>query len=295
MEQNFDLPWVIFSVGKQLYAISSRLVTGIMQIPPVTRVAEAPELFLGVCNVRGDVIPIVNMRKLLGMSSADKEAEEHVKLLSEKRDDLDRWLKELCRCVEKGLRFNLSPDPAKYRNFGAYGVGSSISEDMKRIDPAYSELHSYAQKIIGMRSPDGAYDEGTDELLQQAEKSAQKAFRIIDDLAHQIREKLTPMIITLSFPSTRDTCMGFSVDSVKAVDEVELLDKKENSRMLFISGHLCGVAHNEKFPGEILLTDDLEIVKLIQLFKDSVEEKEKEEADKKKDTENKDNKEDTKE
>lgn len=301
MEANFDLPWVIFSVGKQLYAISTRLVTGIMSIPPVTPVAEAPELFLGVGNVRGDVIPILNMRKLLGMPSADKEAEENVKLLSEKRDNLDRWLKELERCVEKGLRFNLSADPAKYRDFSAYGVGDAISRELKKAEPAYSELHSYAQKIIDLRNSDGSYEEGVEELLQQAEKSAGKAFRIMDELAQQIREKLTPMIITLSFPSTRDTCMGFSVDSVKAVDEVEMLDKKENTRMLFMSGHLCGVAHSDRFPGEILLADDLEIVKLIKLFKDSVEAKEKEERekaknkDKKPKEDEKENKEETEE
>ena len=281
MDHNFDLPWVIFSIGKQNYAISTRLVTGIMQIPPVVHVAEAPELFLGVCNVRGDVIPIADMRKLLGMPSADKEAEEKVKILSEKRENLDRWLKELGRCVEKGLRFNLSPDPAKYRNFGAFGVGDSISAELKKTEPAYNELHSLAQRIVDLRNPDGSYEEGADELLGQAEKSAQKAFRVIDELAQQIREKLTPMIITLSFPSTRDTCMGFSVDSVRSVDEVEMLDKKDNSRILFMSGHICGIAHNEKLPGEILLIDDLETVKLIQLFRESVDSKEKEKEEEK--------------
>lgn len=290
MVPNFDLPWVIFSIGTQLYAISTRLVTGIMQIPPVVRVAEAPDLFLGVCNVRGDVIPIVNMRKLLGMASADKEAEENVKLLAEKRDNLDRWLKELIRCAEKGLRFSLSPDPSKYRNFAAFGVGVSMSAELKKLDPYYSELHGYAQRIIAMNASDEGYDEAVNDILQQMEKSVQKAFRILDELAQQIREKLTPMIITLSFPSTRDTCMGFSVDSVKAVDEVELLDKKENSRMLFMSGHLCGVAHSERFPGEILLMDDTEIVKLIQIFKDSVDKKEQEEKKKKEEKEKEKNK-----
>ena len=274
MEINFDLPWVIFEIRKQTYAISTRLVTGIMQIPPVIYVAEAPDLFLGACNVRGDVIPVLNTRKLLGFGSADKEAEETIKLLEEKKDEHTMWITVLRRSVEGGRRFTLPLEPASC-SFGKwyYGFirkGTSIADELKKLEAPHSEMHAYAKKIEGLRGPDGSYDESAEELLRQAEKCSQKVVSVIDGIMHSIRETLTPMIISLSFPSTRDTCMAFTVDSVKAVDEVELLDKKENSNMLFMSGHLCGIAHSPRMPGEILLMDDLEVVKLISIYNEKV-------------------------
>ena len=291
MDINFDLPWVIFEIRKQTYAISTRLVTGIMTIPPVMHVANAPDMFLGAINVRGEVFPVLNTRKLLGCASADKDAEETINLLETKKDELDRWIALLRHCVEGGKRFTLPLDP-KRTGFGRWYYDfirkdTGFSEELKKIEATHSEMHSLAQKIDTMRGLEGSYDEGANALLEQAEKCGQKIEDCIDDIVQNIRETLTPMIITLSFPSTRDTCMAFTVDTVKAVDEVESVDKKGNSNVLFRSGHFCGVAHNEKLPGEILLMDDVEIVKLVKLYHDSVkdqtpyDEKEKETADSK--------------
>ena len=41
-----------------------------------------------------------------------------------------------------------------------------------------------------------------------------------------------------------------------------------------MSGYICGVAHNEKVKGEILVTDDKEIVKMVHVYNESVKEKE---------------------
>lgn len=274
MEINFDLPWVIFEIRKQTYAISTRLVTGIMQIPPVIHVANAPDLFLGACNVRGDVIPVLNTRKLLNCPSADKEAEETVSLLDEKKEELDRWIGLLRRSVEGGRRFPLPLDPKK-SGFGKWYYefirkNTAISDQLKKIEPTHNEMHAIAQKIDTARGAEGVYDEGAMGLVEQAEKCCTKIEDCINGIAQGIRETLTPMIIALSFPSTRDTCMAFTVDSVKAVDEVSLIDEKGSTKCLFVSGHFCGVAHNSKLPGEILLMDDLEIVKLVKIYHDSV-------------------------
>ena len=309
MEINFDLPWVIFDIRKQLYAISTRLVTGIMTIPPVIHVANAPDMFLGACNVRGDVIPVLNTRKMLGFGSADKEAEETIQLLEEKKDEHVMWITVLRRSVEGGRRFTLPLEPTG-TSFGRWYYGfirknTPIADELKKAEASHSEMHDYVKKIDGLRGADGSYDPSAMELLKQAERCSQKVVSVIDGIIHNMRETLTPMIISLCFPSTQDTCMAFTVDSVKAVDVVSLIDEKGNSNCLFVSGQFCGVAHNPRFPGEILLMDDLEIVKLVKLYHDSVKaqsaKKEKEDTDKKSEKKEKDspkndgNKEDTKE
>ena len=274
MDINYDLPWVIFEISRQLYAISTRLVTGITTIPHVIRVANAPELFLGAVNIRGEVFPVLNTRKLLGCPSADKEAEETIKTLEENKEEHLRWISLLRHCVESGKRFPM-PLEATGCFFGRwyYGYirkGAAYSEELKGVEAPHNEVHALARQIDALRGQDGVYDVSATGLLEQAEKCSQKIVSCIDGITQSIRETLTPMIITLSFPSTRDTCMAFTVDSVKAVDEINMIDEKGNSKVLFVSGYLCGVGHNEKMAGELLLMDDLEIVKLVKLYHDSV-------------------------
>lgn len=285
MEINFDQPWVIFEIRKQNYAISTRLVTGIMQVPHIIHVANAPELFLGAINVRGEVFPLLDTRKLLGCPSADREAEETVNLLEEKKEELGRWIGLLRRSVEGGRRFPLPMEPTTSA-FGKWyheyvRKGSGVAKELKSIGEPLIEMHSYAKKVDSLRASDNSYGEGAEELLDLAEKCSQRIESCIDGITQSIHETLTPMIISLSFPSTRDTCMAFTVDSVKAVDMLSLVDERGNSKCLFVSGYLCGVAHNDKTPGEILLMDDLEIVKLVKLYHDSVRDQEPKGSDKK--------------
>ena len=297
MDINFDQPWVIFEIRKQSYAISTRLVTGIMQVPHVIHVANAPELFLGAINVRGEVFPLLDTRKLLGCPSADKEAEETVSLLEEKKEELGRWIGLLRRSVEGSRRFPLPMEPTASA-FGKWyheyvRKGSGAARELKSVGEPLIEMHSYAKKVDSLRASDNSYGEGAEEALGLAEKCCQRIESCIDGITQSIHETLTPMIISLSFPSTRDTCMAFTVDNVRAVDMLSLVDEKGNSKCLFVSGYLCGVAHNDKLPGEILLMDDLEIVKLVKLYHDSVRDQSPKESDKKEDKENKDSEKDS--
>jgi purine-binding chemotaxis protein CheW len=55
-----------FYVGKQEYAVDIRRVAEILQPVPVTALPRAPEFLEGVVNLRGAIIPVVDVRKRLG-------------------------------------------------------------------------------------------------------------------------------------------------------------------------------------------------------------------------------------
>jgi purine-binding chemotaxis protein CheW len=57
-----------FRVGDEEYVIDLRRIREILQPSPVTSVPRAPEGIEGVMNVRGDVIPVVDVRKRLGVT-----------------------------------------------------------------------------------------------------------------------------------------------------------------------------------------------------------------------------------
>jgi purine-binding chemotaxis protein CheW len=54
--------YLIFSVGEELYGIEIRNVTEIIGIQSITRVPELPDYIKGIINLRGRIIPVMDVR-----------------------------------------------------------------------------------------------------------------------------------------------------------------------------------------------------------------------------------------
>ncbi|MGH9524818.1 MAG: chemotaxis protein CheW [Terriglobales bacterium] len=65
-----DLQIVGFRIGKEMFGVSIALVHEIVRVPEVTAVPEAPEYVEGVINLRGRIVPVVDLRK--------RFAEQHI-------------------------------------------------------------------------------------------------------------------------------------------------------------------------------------------------------------------------
>lgn len=62
---------VVFQIGKELYSVGIDSVHEIVRIPCVTEVPDAPPFLEGVINLRGRVIPVIDLRKKLGLPAAE--------------------------------------------------------------------------------------------------------------------------------------------------------------------------------------------------------------------------------
>jgi len=58
---------VTFSLGTEEFGVNIMKVQEIIRIPAITRVPKAPEYVEGVINLRGNIIPVVNLRVRFGM------------------------------------------------------------------------------------------------------------------------------------------------------------------------------------------------------------------------------------
>lgn len=58
---------VTFSLDAEEFGVDIMKVQEIIRIPPITRVPKAPRHIEGVINLRGNVIPVVNLRVRFGM------------------------------------------------------------------------------------------------------------------------------------------------------------------------------------------------------------------------------------
>lgn len=69
--------FIEFSLGKEDYAIPLLMVREVISVPETTPIPKSPTHFLGIMNLRGQVISVVDLRKKLKVENK-KDSEEAV-------------------------------------------------------------------------------------------------------------------------------------------------------------------------------------------------------------------------
>ncbi len=70
--------FVIFKIGDEEYGVEILQAREIVRYQKLTRVPNSPDFVLGVCNVRGQIIPIVDLRERFGLAGKPKEQERRI-------------------------------------------------------------------------------------------------------------------------------------------------------------------------------------------------------------------------
>lgn len=70
---------VIFALGDEEYGLDIMIVNAIEKYTDIVRVPNAPSYIHGIINLRGEVIPVYNLRKKFGL--AEKAVDENSKLI----------------------------------------------------------------------------------------------------------------------------------------------------------------------------------------------------------------------
>lgn len=71
--QQFELQqYVTFMLGDELFGVDVAKAREILGFVPVTNVPQTPEFMLGVINLRGSVVPVIDLRLKFGMPSAER-------------------------------------------------------------------------------------------------------------------------------------------------------------------------------------------------------------------------------
>ena len=56
-----------FGIGKEIFGVDILMVQEIIRSAPITHVPNSPEFVEGVINLRGDIIPVIDLRKRLNL------------------------------------------------------------------------------------------------------------------------------------------------------------------------------------------------------------------------------------
>ncbi|MHC4455609.1 MAG: chemotaxis protein CheW [Planctomycetota bacterium] len=76
LEKEQLMQLVGFTIGKELFGVNILMVQEIIRAAPITAVPNSPDFVEGVINLRGNIIPVIELRKRLGFSTPEVSMED---------------------------------------------------------------------------------------------------------------------------------------------------------------------------------------------------------------------------
>ncbi|MDE7279929.1 MAG: chemotaxis protein CheW [Oscillospiraceae bacterium] len=265
-EERSELPWLIFTLDEKAYAVNSRFVNGIEMKPGnITPIPDSPDIYCGLVERRGEVYPLLNMRKVFYFPSVDDETEKFVNMIEQRKNDHIRWIETFERCYNTKEKFNLAVDPHKCA-FGIwydqFSKGThSITFHIKKIEEPHKLLHETAALIINAMNKG---EEKKAEILFKKLKNEYypRVIAVLDEVKSVYRSTYRETVVVLADEEQK---LGLLVDEVLAVDKVEPVVGGGTMNLLLQSRFFENVVRNDKIDKEILVVDEEELLKLSEV------------------------------
>lgn len=88
-ETSDDMQVLTFNLGEEVFALEIRLVREVLEYTKITKVPNMPEYMLGVINLRGNVVPVIDLRNKFNMKNVDKTVNTAVIITEIVQDEND--------------------------------------------------------------------------------------------------------------------------------------------------------------------------------------------------------------
>jgi chemotaxis signal transduction protein len=158
-----DMAWAIIEAKSQAFAIATRDLREMVIMPEVSEVPNTGEHVRGVINLRGGVLPLIDLRKRIGLASLSEENAAFSSMLEQREQDHHNWLHELEASVRERRKFGLTTDPHKCafgKWYDAYKPESTlVAMQLKKFDQPHKQIHAVAvevEKLMAQGQEDGA-------------------------------------------------------------------------------------------------------------------------------------------
>ncbi len=77
-----ELQVVVFQLANEFFGIDIASVESIIKMQDITRLPQSPDFFEGIINLRGKILPVIDLRKRLNLSAMEKTLESRIVITS---------------------------------------------------------------------------------------------------------------------------------------------------------------------------------------------------------------------
>ncbi len=111
LEKEQLIQLVGFKIGKETFGVDILMVQEIIRSAPITYVPNSPEFVEGVINLRGSIIPVIDLRKRLNLDTVNYEQEKDWILILDIGGRVTGFIVDLVTEVIKIQEASIDPPP----------------------------------------------------------------------------------------------------------------------------------------------------------------------------------------
>ena len=212
--------WVIVEVYRREFAVPAACVRELMSIPDVTAVPLRRPQDRGVINLRGSIIPLIDLRKHFGWPSVPEELDAFYQLMNQREQDHRNWLKELDRCVLEGDEFRLATDPHKCafgRWYDSYQPESPwIAALLRKFEAPHKAIHALASSATGLVRA-GKREEAHGLVEHARNGELREMVALFEQMKQLMRETVKELAMVIATPGNT---FALSIDRAIAVENL---------------------------------------------------------------------------
>lgn len=256
-----ELPWLIFTLSGNAYAVNSKYVNGIeMKSEKITPLPQAPDVYCGMVERRGEVYPLLNMRKVFGFKSLDDELKEFRTLVEDKIAAEKAWFKGLMSQLESGDNVHIVNSQNNNKFFDKLAeYDGAVTAKIVKAKRAYSDLSTILNEITAAAPAE------KEMLLNTAKNEIfRQVLTALDGIVKAHESSFREIVVVLS---DGEQMLGLLVDQVLAVDKIRSVSGSDKMRVLMQSKYFEGVARNDRVDLEILVINEDELLELSDVEK----------------------------
>ncbi len=221
LDDDDPIPYVTFELQNQLYGISASQVKTMLETPEITPVPHTPHYVRGLIKLRGQSLPLVDLRRRLGLVSAADNLLSFTTMLKQREQDHLNWLSELEASVREKRSFDLTTDPHQCAFGKWYDSFETNNETLQRLmqqfDRPHRAIHAVAQKVASAVE-DNDFETAHAIIEKTRENELAEMIKLFSDLtrASTAEARETTLVV-----ETEDFTYAVAVDKITTVETID--------------------------------------------------------------------------
>ena len=187
-------------------------------VPPTRPVPHAPSYVRGIINLRGKVLPFIDLRLRLGFTSTVAELDDFTNMLSQREQDHKNWLDELDASIKEEREFTLTTDP----NMCAFGKWFNNYETddlsaraiLRKFERPHRRIHAIAHKVEQLQAV-GDFNGAAEIVAEAKKKDLQVMIKLFASINQHMRDAAREIAMIVETPTFN---FAVAIDMVKAVE-----------------------------------------------------------------------------
>ncbi|OFZ22789.1 MAG: hypothetical protein A2X94_11825 [Bdellovibrionales bacterium GWB1_55_8] len=224
--------WVIFRLRQRLFGVSATHVREMALLTECAKVPKTGSTVRGVMNLRGQVLPVIDLRATLGMTTSVQERDEFIAMLNAREGEHQKWVAELEASVREKREFNLTTDPHKCAFGKWYDTFKTdnllVTALLGKFDAPHKQIHALGVEVRGLVNKGEL-----EKALHLIELTRTTTLRRMMDLFEEFRTLLNK---TREIGLIVQTGTGTAALAVDSVESVEILAEVSQEGLDQISG-----------------------------------------------------------